>query len=266
MSHIVIHCLLFMFVVFAAVSGYRFQSLTISGAWATVVVGTIIIAAFQFQGLFLLGTFFVTSSFWSKYKQQKKKCVEEKIHKSGARDCVQVFANGGMPAILGLFYLLFQEEIFLYMFIVSIATANSDTWASEIGSTSRKPPIHILTWKRVGAGTSGAISFLGTVSAFSGALLIGIISVFLWEEVSLQLGIFMSVLGFIGHFIDTVLGATVQITYVCPKCRIITEKTIHCQLPTQPIKGFRLFNNDTVNFLSILLSALLIFLFPMFWS
>lgn len=266
MSTIVINCLLFIVVVLAATFGYRFKSLTKSGAFATVVVGAIILAAFQFQGLFLLGSFFVTSSFLSKYKQEQKKCVEEKINKSGARDSVQVIANGGVPVILSLFYLLFKEEIFLYMFIASLATANSDTWASEIGSISRKLPFHILTWKRVERGTSGAISFLGTVSAFIGAFLIGIISVFLWDEVSLQLGVFIGLIGFAGQFIDTLLGATIQISYVCLNCRIVTEKTIHCQMPTKPIKGFRIFNNDTVNFLSILLSALLTLLFPMFWS
>lgn len=53
-------------------------------------------------------------------------------------------------------------------FMVCLASSNSDTWASEIGSLSRKKPIYIRTFKRIERGTSGAISGLGTVAAFAG--------------------------------------------------------------------------------------------------
>ncbi len=61
--------------------------------------------------------------------------------------------------------------IWLMGFIVCIASANSDTWASEIGSLSKKNPIYIRTFKRIERGTSGAISLLGSIAALSGSLL-----------------------------------------------------------------------------------------------
>lgn len=253
---------LFAVIVIAAILGYKLKSLTFSGAFATIIVGLAVLLAFSTQGLFLMGAFFVTSSSWSKYKADKKKSVEDKIKKSGARDAVQVFANGGVPALLSLLYLLFQENFLLYMFISSLATANSDTWASEIGSISKSKPVHVLSFRRVDAGTSGAMSFLGTTSALCGAFLIGIISHYLWNEVTWQLGLAIGFVGFFGNLIDTLLGATVQVTYVCPNCGLITEKTNHCGQSTIYKSGYRLLNNDSVNFLSIALGSL--FILP-FW-
>lgn len=249
--------LFFSIVVLAAIAGYKLKSLTLSGAFATVVVGAAVLSAFNIQGLFLMGVFFITSSLWSKFKLEKKRRVEDKIKKSGARDAVQVFANGGVPAIVSVLYLFFPEELLLNMFICSLATANSDTWASEIGSLSRRQPVQIISFRKVDAGTSGAMSLLGTTAAIFGAFLIGIISHFLWDNVSLQLGIIIGLVGFTGNLIDTLLGAAVQITYVCPNCGLITEKTTHCKQKTVYKSGLRLFNNDTVNFLSIALGALL---------
>ncbi len=254
---------LFMIVVIGAILGYKGHSLTLSGAFATTIVGMAILLAFGAQGLFLIGTFFVTASYWSKFKADKKKSVEDKIKKSGARDAVQVFANGGVPALLSLLYLLFQENLLLYMFITSLATANSDTWASEIGSISKSKPIHVLSLSRVDAGTSGAISLLGTLSALCGAFLIGIISHFLWNEVTFQLGLAIGIVGFLGNLLDTLLGATVQVTYTCSNCGLNTEKTNHCGQSTLYKSGLRFLNNDTVNFLSIALGSLLILLFTM---
>lgn len=252
--------LLFLVVMMAAIFGYKLKTLTKSGAIAAVVVGFAILLAFGVQGFILMGTFFVTASFWSKFKVEKKFSFEDKINKSGARDAVQVFANGGMPAILSLLYLCFHEEILLYMFICSLAVANSDTWASEIGSLSSRKPIHVLTWQKVDAGTSGAMSLLGTIAALLGSMLIGMMSHFLMHEVSLQVAMIIGFVGFIGNIIDTILGATVQVTYVCPNCGLITEKTRHCQEKTAFHSGLRIFNNDMVNFLSIAFGSLFILL------
>ncbi|HHW36929.1 MAG TPA: DUF92 domain-containing protein [Bacillales bacterium] len=261
MSIISNHIILFIIVVIAAISGYKVRSLTLSGTFATIIVGLAILLAFGAKGLFLIGTFFVTSSFWSKYRADKKKSMEDKIKKSGARDAVQVFANGGASALFSMLYLLFQENFLLYMFITSLATANSDTWASEIGSISKRKPIHVLSLNRVDAGTSGAMSLLGTFSALCGAFLIGIISDYLWNEVTFQVGLAIGMVGFIGNLFDTILGATVQVTYTCPNCGLITEKTNHCGQSTIYKSGYRFLNNDTVNFLSIVLGSLLILLF-----
>lgn len=254
---------LFLIVVLAlaAICGYKYKSLTLSGAITTLLIGIVIIYGFGIKGLFLIGVFFVTSSFWSKFKREKKKAAEEKNHKGGRRDGIQVLANGGVPAIISMLAVYFQNETLLYMFITALATANSDTWASEIGSISRMKPIDILSLKKVEAGTSGAMSLLGTGAALLGSFLIGIVSYFLWNDVSLMIALIIGLVGFLGNLVDTLLGATVQVTYYCRSCYLITEKTMHCNVKTNYKRGFRFFNNEVVNFLSIMIGSFIVLLF-----
>jgi len=57
--------------------------------------------------------------------------------------------------------------------------------------------------------------------------------------------------------VDSLLGASVQAMYTCPKCAKETEKPIHgCGTPTQHQRGWRWLDNDMVNFISSLIGAL----------
>ena len=63
--------------------------------------------------------------------------------------------------------------------------------------------------------------------------------------------------GFAGAIFDSILGATIQGLFRCPKCGRITEKDTHCGAPTVRFKGLHWINNDVVNFASTLFAALL---------
>ncbi|WP_258000356.1 DUF92 domain-containing protein [Bacillus sp. Marseille-P3661] len=241
--------------------GYKMKALSISGSIATIIIGIAIVFGCGIKGLILIAGFFITSSIWSKYKKDKKQITEEKNDKSSQRDAWQVLANGSVPATMSILYIFFQEDIMLFMFIAAIAAANSDTWASEIGPLSRRKPIHILTLKQVDAGTSGAVSLVGTVSAFLGAIFITIVSYFLWSEVSLKLAILLGLFGFLGNLLDTILGATVQATFYCSECQLVTEKRMHCNTYTTHKTGYLTFNNEMVNFISITLAPILVLIF-----
>ncbi|QCJ43469.1 DUF92 domain-containing protein [Bacillus sp. S3] len=230
--------------------------LTASGAFTAILVGLAVYIGFGINGIVVICTFFVTSSFWSKYKSSVKKPMEEKLANGSARNWRQVMANGGGAGFFSIMYFLQPDQIWLIGFIVCLASANSDTWASEIGSLSRKKPIYIRTMKRVDKGTSGAISLLGSAAALSGSLLISVIS-FLLFDLNIILTFLVFLFGFIGNVIDTLIGAFYQQVYVCQRCRMETEKKKHCLLPTTRIKGFTLVDNDMVNFLSGFLAAML---------
>lgn len=245
-------------IVVATITGYTLKALSRSGAIATIIIGAATLLGFGVKGLILMGVFFVSSSFWSEYKRDKKRTSEEINEKSGARDAIQVLANGGLPASISILYFYLQSDYLLFMFITSLAAANSDTWASEIGSSSNGKPIHILSFKKVEAGTSGAISILGTCAAFLGSLLIAIVSINFWDDVSLQVALLLALSGFLGNLVDTILGATIQASYSCQVCQLITEKIKHCEQKTKLKRGLPFFNNDVVNFLSILIGSLLV--------
>ncbi|MDX8359590.1 DUF92 domain-containing protein [Cytobacillus sp. IB215316] len=241
----------------AALSGKRLKSLSLSGAIATIIIGVIVILGFGWKGLFILGSFFVSSSLWSKFKLEKKAFVVEKVAKGDERDWVQVLANGGVPAFASLLYYFDPVNIWLYLFLISIAAANADTWASELGTLSKKKPFLITTMRRVDPGTSGAMTILGTVSSLGGAYFIAILASLIWNELTILLILFIGLFGFIGSLIDTLLGATVQVVYQCPKCSLVTEKTEHCGKTCDHLKGFHFLNNDMINLLAITISALL---------
>jgi uncharacterized protein (TIGR00297 family) len=232
----------------AAVGGLMIHSLSISGAIAAFFVGVFISFGFEWKGLVLLGVFFVSSSLWSKFQNQKKESLHEKVEKGECRDYMQVLANGSVPALISLIYIFSPSTIWLEMFIVSLAAANADTWASEIGSISKQPPRLITTWKMVEPGTSGGVTILGTISALAGAFFIAMVSYFLWRDIHF---LYITLFGFLGSMIDTWLGAVWQKNYRCAVCGLETEKKQHCGHVTVGLKGFRFMNNDMVNWLSI---------------
>jgi uncharacterized protein (TIGR00297 family) len=231
-----------------AIGGWFVRSLSLSGAIATTIVGTVVGMGFSWKGLILLGVFFVSSSIWSKIGKKKKKKLVEKVEKGECRDYIQVFANGGVPALISLLSLLHPSPLWLSLFIISIAAANADTWASEIGSLSKQPPILLTNFKKAEAGTSGAVTLLGTAAALFGAAFIAAAGAVQWENISVMTIAFF---GWLGSLFDTWFGAVWQAVYRCPICGIQTERKEHCGQKTAHIKGHRFINNDVVNVFSI---------------
>jgi len=247
------------------IGGYNIKSLTLSGSIAAFIVACCVALGFGWRGLVLLGTFFVSSSLWSKYKKQKKEKLAEILEKGERRDWIQVMANGAVTSFAALLFYVTGNDMWQMAFIISLAAANADTWASEIGVLSKRRPIYILSLKAVDKGTSGAVSLLGLLSSLGGSLLIVAVSSILLPVSSVASLFFMIVCGFVGSLIDTILGALVQVKYKCEQCGIITEKSVHCGQNTVIIEGIGYINNDAVNLLSIFSATLLgVLTFPLF--
>ena len=251
---------LILFIAATAICGYFLRLLTMSGSIAAFVTGLVIGLGFGIKGLLVLGFFFASSSLWSKFKRRNKMKIEQKHEKGSRRDWVQVIANGGTAALFSIVYLAIPQEIWFYGFAISIAAANSDTWASEIGSLSKKAPILIRSLKRVDTGTSGAISFLGTFAALCGAFSVAVLCYYLFP-ISV-VGLFIIFLfGFVGNIIDTLFGAFIQVVYQCKVCGAEVEAMTHCRKGTFYKRGLFMMNNDIVNFSSGFLASLLGLLF-----
>lgn len=247
-----------LFILFLSYAAWKSRTLTKSGMIGAMIVGSAIFIGFSWKGLLLLGCFFVTSSMWGKIKSKQKDSLHDMLKKQDQRDIIQVFANGGIPAFIAIISLFDHSNLIEYtvLFSISLAAANSDTWASEIGTLSKSNPRMLLTLRRVERGTSGAVSMLGTFAALAGACLIAIVSVFLFD-LSLMNLVVISIFGFLGNIFDTILGQTVQVKYKCCVCHKVTEKKIHCQLQGLKTNLISFLDNDAVNILSIILATCL---------
>jgi uncharacterized protein (TIGR00297 family) len=250
-----------LFVCSIAIAGWKTSNLSPSGAVMAIMIGLAIGYSYGFEGLFILGVFFLSSSVWSRLFKKNKIGIEERLAKTSIRDWQQVLANGGPAAIFAYLFSITGNEVWTLAFIASLAGANADTWASEIGPLSYKMPFSVRSFRRVPKGTSGAVSIIGTVAAVLGAALISLASLIILKDMDLTLFLLLLLSGFLGNILDTVLGAFIQLEYRCPVCGLRTESTFHCGHYTERVKGIPLVNNEFVNALSSFFAGVLMLIF-----
>jgi uncharacterized protein (TIGR00297 family) len=246
-----------------AVLAYKHGSLSFSGGVGATIVGTLIFAMGGLTWAVLLIAFFVTSSALSHYHARAKEPLAEKFQKGHRRDLGQVLANGGLGALLALAYAFSPQPIVFAAFVGAMATVNADTWATELGVLSKAAPRLITSGRVVAVGTSGGVTWLGTLVALSGAFLIGVLA---WifasftdyaSHITPTLVFIAAVAGLLGSLFDSLLGATVQAIYYCDFDQKETESAIHrCGHPNRLIRGWRWLDNDWVNFLASIVGCM----------
>jgi len=200
--------------------------------------------------------FFVFSSILSKIG---KKAHENIFEKGSRRDHLQVLANGGIPALLMIFEILHPQPAFYIGYLGALAAATADTWATEIGMRIGQMPRLITSLKSVPAGTSGGITWGGSLGALLGALILALSGIYFTDAMNSQtwyMIILVTMSGFVASFIDSLLGATLQAQFQCSSCGKITEKKNHCgQKNYNKVKGLKWMNNDVVNFFNTIAGA-----------
>ena len=234
---------------------YKKKALTRGGIIMAVAFDLIISLALGNFGFTLLAVFFALAVLIDKFKKHVKslKSVED-AEKGECRDYMQVIANGFLAAICALMYLISLEQIFIVAFAAAIAEALADTAASGIGVAANKT-FDLFRFKKCTPGISGGMSLLGTfasiVAAYFAAIIGLIFGVLSFNEVML-----VAFAGFVGAFLDSLLGSLVQEKLKCTKCGKITERALHCGKPAVHYSGLSFIDNDTVNMLSGFISVL----------
>lgn len=241
-------------------AGYRQSALTLSGWLGAVISGTSI---FGFGGLdwgLLLIAFFTSSTLLTHYKKNAKDEVIENFSKGGPRDLAQTLANGSIAstiAISSAFAISTQSESTLLFaaFAGTMATANADTWATELGILSKGKPRLITNGRVVAPGTSGGITWFGSSAALAGAALVGALAALLQSD--WQLLPIAAIAGFSGAMFDSLLGATVQGIYYSDKRCKETEKPIERDgTLNRRMRGWLWMTNDLVNLFATIVGAL----------
>jgi len=219
--------------------------LDIKGAIGALAMGLIICIFTNITWLLAVVVFLFASSSVTRLKlsYKRKKGVAE--GKKGERGLNNVIANGFIPCFIAFFAIHLDKTLpglAGLLFLVSLSTAASDTFASEVGVISDKV-IMITTFKKVPPGTDGGISPLGEFAALGGAAVVSILGWLLISDMffqdathlmpaSILLVTFAVALGWIGCQIDSVLGALFQVQT-------------------------KLLSNDLVNFITIAITVMI---------
>jgi len=121
---------------------------------------------------------------------------------------------------------------------------------------SNRTPRLLTTGAHVPPGTSGGVTFPGSAAGFAGAGLIGLATASL--ELNALWLIVGGLAGMLGMFLDSLLGATIQVMYYCPHCEVHTEQhpQHRCGTQTSRVRGISWVNNDVVNLLASSMGAL----------
>jgi uncharacterized protein (TIGR00297 family) len=247
-----------------ALFAYKRRSLTKGGALGAVTTGSTIFGLGGGSSALSLIYFFVSSTLLSHFRgKEKASTAADKFSKGSQRDLAQVAANGGAATLCavaaGAAHSEEWQQTLQAGLVGALATANADTWATEIGVLSPHKPRLLTTGKPVAPGTSGGITPLGSTASALGALTLGLV---FWatrglrkREVHLPWVALVS--GMSGSLCDSLLGATVQAMYICPQCQQETERTVHsCGTRTKSLRGIPWCDNDVVNFCATCCGAL----------
>ncbi len=250
----------FILALFVSALAWKTETLTKSGGITAVITGGLLFGLGGVPWAILLLTFFISSSTLSRLFAKQKRDLSEKFSKGSRRDWEQVLANGGLGALLVIVQAFQPEQSWPWLaYGGAIAAVNADTWATELGVLSKKPPRLITSGEIVDKGTSGGISWGGTLASLGGAALIGLAAI-MFPSASRGTTALISILlgGLAGSLFDSLLGATVQAIYRCPVCQKETERHPQhtCGTPTEQIRGWPWLNNDLVNLAASVAGAL----------
>ena len=260
-----------------ALIAWRANALTAGGAIAAFVVGTLTYATGTLGFTFVLLAFFVPSVLLSRVGRARKRALVD-VGKHGARDAMQVIANGGVATACAVVWAFVHDPRWALAFAGAYAAATADTWATEIGTLARRQPRSILTLRPVPTGMSGGITLPGTLAEIAGAVWLGAAGLFgialayvlnaadvglLWPAHAPAAIVFPPTMllaipagGIAGATADSLLGATAQELRRCEACKRTCETDPHaCGEPTRLVRGLPGFSNDVVNLLATAVGA-----------
>ncbi len=265
-------------------------SFDLGGSIATFVMGVIVLWTTKLEGFFLLFLCVVFSTVAKKFCASSAGGASDLGGSSNtggsggsSADCASNFgdfgrssAKLGMSQVLARALMIMLSALMWYvlgtlpslvMFGASIAEFFADSLASSIGSLSKSSPFSIRNFAPVQKGFSGGVTLLGILASFVASIVVGFSWVLLFynniglQEISKYIALcsVIALTGFMGSIIDSYLGACVQAHYINPKTGQLTEKDREDGLDNELSYGLRWVDNDMVNLLSNIFSAVFSF-------
>lgn len=184
--------------------------LSLDGAWAATIVGTVALGIGGWPATFALISFFVSSNIIASLLSDKNSPINPGRLRE-RRSGIQVWSNAFWFVLFIILSYVFASEHFFLMGVAAIAVATSDTWATLFGvRMSPENTWMITTWQKTEPGNNGGISLLGTFAGLLGAILIGLVILLFPRENRYMALIAVVTGGFSGCMVDSYLGAIYQ--------------------------------------------------------
>ena len=196
--------------------------------------------------VFLLAEFLFISLIDKICKKRIDYADKNIIQKTGTRDVIQVFANGGVALLSVIIWHLSKRSIFLMCFTASLIESFGDSAASSIGIAANKQTFDVLRMKKMDPGLSGGISIPGTFACAISCSMMAILSHLMNISGSIRESCLLMIAAFGGCIFDSILGAAFQRKEKCTRCGIITEKKVHCNTQTLYYSGCKWLTNDVI--------------------
>lgn len=190
-----------------AMGAFILDWLTLDGAYSATLLGTIAYGLGDWGMTLILLVFFLTASLVSKNSFAAN---NPSYLLKFRRTSNQVWANGFWFAFWLFLWFLSKNNIYLIAASVGIATVTADTWAAELGATTKGRTYLFLSGKEVEPGTNGGVSVKGTLFALAGSFLIALLFWLTNTNASILWMILITLAGLLGCFVDSYLGSRVE--------------------------------------------------------
>lgn len=125
------------------------------------------------------------------------------------------------------------------------------------------PRLVTAPWLQVPIGTNGGMSLYGTLASLFGGMFIGVgfaLLGLLYDRDEFQIGlVYIGCIGGLGgSLIDSILGATIQVSYYNQDKKLIVNSSDYRSDPVnvKRICGLDILNGEQVNFLSVILTTI----------
>jgi len=177
---------------------WRGRALTGPGAGIAVGLGSMAVGLGGFTFGVAMAAFFVSSVVAGQVRSGRSALP---------RDGWQVLANGGPATLFASAGHLLGEPTLVAAAFGALAAACADTWASEVGARVGGRTLRLLPPGEVAPGDHGGVSLAGSLAAFGGAVLIGLITLVV-SHPSTAMAVIVG--GLFGALLDSVFGGWLE--------------------------------------------------------
>ena len=243
-------------------AAYVKKALTLSAALLAVLMIIVALTASVEHASFLISAFLLITVIDKLCKRRLEPTEEDITQKTGARDIIQVFSNGGVSMICVLLWHITGNSAFLLCFAGALVESLGDSAASDIGIAVGQQAYDICRFRKIKTGLSGGITVAGTLGCVVACLVLSTIAFALKISSGREI-LLLTFSAFLSCMMDSILGSLVQRKNKCPVCGKITEKQTHCNCTTEYYSGVKAINNDMVNLICNAFAAITVYVVVM---